>query len=151
MLVTRPVPEPPFATIKLKRRGSKNCAVTSSAASTVTRHAPVPVQGPDHPANLPVSAVATSVSDVPDTKSAEHEVPQSMSGGKVLRTRPVASPDLITVSRNDGGRLKVALTVLVPSIVTRQVSPVPRQSPLQPANTTSPSATAQTGVPVGAA
>jgi len=58
-----PVPSVPTVSAYVSR---VNVAVTDFAASTVTTHAPEPVQAPDHDANVdPVEAVGVSVTDVP--------------------------------------------------------------------------------------
>jgi len=61
-------------------------------------HAPVPVQGPDHPAkDVPELGVAVSVTDVPLGKLAAQVVPQLIPVG-LLTTVPMPVPALTTES-----------------------------------------------------
>lgn len=98
--VTVPVPVPAFATVSAYVF-SANIAVTDLAAVIETVHDPVPaheIPVPDQPVNVDdTSAVADSVTDVPDTYDAEHDEPQS-TPAKLEVTVPEPVPDLDTVS-----------------------------------------------------
>jgi hypothetical protein len=75
-----------------------NVAVTEELAVKSTVQAPVPVQAPDHPANVELaSAAAVKVIEVPVLKLALHVAPQLIPPG-LLVTVPVPVPALCTVS-----------------------------------------------------
>jgi hypothetical protein len=101
----------------------------------VTAHVPVPLQAPDHPANVePVLEVAVSVTAVPLAKLAVHVVGQLMPEG-VLMTVPVPVPASCTVSWTVGvvEALNVAVTEVLAVRFALQV-PVPLHAPDHPAN-----------------
>ena len=81
-----------------------NVAVTAASAFMVTLHAPVPLQLPDHPANVdPEFGAALSVTAAPFVKFALHVDPQLMPAG-LLVTVPAPAPALLTVNwKLDGG------------------------------------------------
>jgi hypothetical protein len=98
-LVTDPVPVPALWTVswKLFAAAVLNVAVTAVAAEAVMLHVPVPVQPPDHPANVePEFGVAVSVTEVPTAKLALHVCPQVMPAGLLL-TLPAPVPAAVTV------------------------------------------------------
>ena len=75
-----------------------NVAATDELAVRFTVHVPVPLQAPDHPANVELaSAAAVNVTCVPLAKLALHVVPQLMPAG-LLVTVPVPVPESATVS-----------------------------------------------------
>jgi hypothetical protein len=76
-----------------------NVAVTDFAAFTSNLHVEdVPLQAPDHPANLePDAAVSVSLTDVPLLKLALHVVPQLIPEGLLLIV-PIPEPALCTLS-----------------------------------------------------
>lgn len=80
----------PEATLKV--------AVTEAAAESVTLQVAVPVQAPDHPANVePEPGAAVKVTVVPLENVALQVVPQLMPAG-VLVTVPAPVPPACTVS-----------------------------------------------------
>jgi hypothetical protein len=75
-----------------------NVAVTEVAAASVTLQVLVPVQPPDHPANVELAfGAAVSVITVPLLKDALHVDPQLMPAG-LLVTVPAPVPALCTVN-----------------------------------------------------
>lgn len=85
---------------------------------------------PDQPVNRrPDEALAVSVTEAPDTKFAEHVVPQLMPVG-LDDTEP--GPDTVTASVYSNWN--VAVTVRAADIVTVQVVVVPVHAPDQPVN-----------------
>lgn len=85
---------------------------------------------PDQPVNRrPDEALAVSVTEAPDTKFAEHVVPQLMPVG-LDDTEP--GPDTVTASVYSSAN--VAVAVRAPLIVTVHVVVVPEQLPDQPVN-----------------
>ena len=97
LLLTAPEPLPDFDTV------SENCwmlkvAVTAVAALTATVQVPVPEQPPPlQPAKTdPDSALAVSVTAVPELKLAAQVVPQLIPAGEEL-TVPDPVPDFVTV------------------------------------------------------
>src|SRR4051812_8883651 len=96
MDMTSPDPSPASTTIT--EFSSAKFAVTVVAASTVTVHASLPPHAPVQPANVePLSAVAVSVTIVPDGNCSLHVAPQSMPAG-VDVTVPVPLPPSTTVN-----------------------------------------------------
>jgi len=131
LLVTVPVPEPTFSTVRVGRGETLKVAVTDLAASMVTWQVlAVPEHAPVHPANMePAEGEAVRVTTVPLTKFAEQVLPQLMPAGLDV-TVPPPVPAFVTVSA--GARAKVAVTDLAASMVTWQVPAVPEQAPLHP-------------------
>ena len=75
-----------------------NVAVTEAAAVSVRLQVDVPVQAPDHSANVePEAGVAVRVTCVPLAKLALHVVPQLIPDGLLVMV-PVPVPALCTVS-----------------------------------------------------
>lgn len=73
-----------------------NEAVTRLAAVMVTEYVPVPVHGPDQPANRePAAALAVSFTSEPAVYACEHTLPQLIPPGELV-TSP--APLLSTVS-----------------------------------------------------
>jgi hypothetical protein len=109
-----------------------NVAVTEVLAVRLTVHVLVPVQAPDHPANVEVPlGVAVSVTDVPLAKLAVQVVPQLIPEGLlVIVPAPVPAP--CTASWTGGTVLKVAVTVVLAASVKLH-APVPVQPPAHPA------------------
>jgi hypothetical protein len=74
-----------------------NVAVTEESPVKVTLQVPVPVQAPDHPANVePAVGAAVSVTMVPLVKFALHVAPQLIPAG-LLVIVPAPVPALWTV------------------------------------------------------
>src|SRR5262245_6752243 len=99
VLVTVPVPDPDFVTVRLYAVGSvrSNVAVTVFALSTVTAQVPVPVQAPDQPLNFePLSGVAVKVTAVPGAYPSLQSRPQLMPLGALVIV-PVPLPAFVTV------------------------------------------------------
>jgi hypothetical protein len=135
LLVTVPEPVPAVCTVSVSVGVILNVAVTELAAVSVTLQAPVPVQAPDHPANVdPALAVGVSVTAVPLAKPALHVVGQLIPAG-LLVTVPEPVPAVCTVSVTEGAMvlLKVAVTAVAAFTVTTHV-PVPEHAPDHPAN-----------------
>jgi hypothetical protein len=100
LLVTVPVPVPALCTVSWMGEAVElNVAVTDFVAFRERVHvAAVPLQAPDHPANLePDLGVAVSLRDVPWVNFALHVVVQSMPEGLLLIV-PAPEPALCTVS-----------------------------------------------------
>jgi hypothetical protein len=103
LLVTVPTPVPALCTVSLKYTVVElNVAVTDFAAFTEIVHVEeLPLQAPDHPANLePDLGVSISLTDVPLLSFALHAVPQLMAEG-LLVIVPAPAPDIFTVSGYD--------------------------------------------------
>jgi hypothetical protein len=154
LLVTVPEPVPASCTVSCTCEvvAVLNVAVTDAATESVTVHAAVPLQAPDHPAKLdPDAGVAVSVTVVPLSKLAEHVCPQLMPAG-LLVTVPVPVPTSCTVSCTCGVAdvLKVAVTEAASERVTVQAA-VPLHAPDHPVNVDSDAgaAVSVTAVPVG--
>jgi len=115
----------------------------------VTEHVSAePAQAPPHPWKIePSSAAAVRVTPVPLAKLASQDPPQAIPAG-LLETVPVPVPTFVTVSV--WSRLKVAVTLLAPSMVTEQVSAEPAHAPLHSWKTepSSGAAVSVTGVPL---
>ena len=80
-----------------------NVAVTDVAADAMMLQVPVPLQAPDHPANVePLLGVAVRVIAVPAVKLALHVCPQLMPAGALL-TVPDPLPALTTLIWMFGG------------------------------------------------
>jgi hypothetical protein len=110
-----------------------NVAVTEVLLVGVTLQVAVPVQAPDHPANVePAFAAAVSVTAVPLLKLALQVDPQLIPAG-LLVTVPAPVPALCTVSWTGVLAVNDALTDVALATVTLQ-APVPVQPPDQPAN-----------------
>jgi hypothetical protein len=100
VLITLPVPAPSFFTVSWMGGGvALKIAVTDVAAFRETvQVALVPLQAPDHPANLePGLAAAVSVTDVPSANVPEHVLPQLTLAG-LMATVPAPVPALFIVS-----------------------------------------------------
>jgi hypothetical protein len=110
-----------------------NEAVTEALFVKFNVQVPVPLQAPNHPANVdPVFGVAVSVTEIPLLNSAVHIEPQLIPGG-LLVTIPLPSPERVTVSAGDGETaLNEAVTFALLVKLSVQV-PVPLHAPLQPA------------------
>src|SRR6202789_1514144 len=110
-------------------------AVTVVAAfKEMVQVAPVPLQPPDHSANLePELAAAVSLTDVPGANFAAHVLPQLTPEG-LLVTVPAPVPALFTVSWTGAVELKVAVTVVAAFREIVQVVLVPVHPPDHPAN-----------------
>lgn len=108
-------------------------AVTLLGALTVTLQAVVPVQAPDHPANVfVVTGVAASVTCVPGAKFAEQivDVDEQLMPEGLLVTVPEPAPAKATVNAMPP-TLNMAFTVSAAARVTEQ-APAPVQLPLHP-------------------
>lgn len=83
---------------------SSNVAVTDLAASIVTVQVDEPEQAPPQPENSePEAAEAESVTDVPESNSAEQEEPQSMPAGEeVTVPEPVPALAVVRAKRTGG-------------------------------------------------
>src|SRR6202789_2434378 len=110
-------------------------AVTVVAAfKEMVQVAPVPLQPPDHSANLePELAAAVSLTDVPGANFAAHVLPQLTPEG-LLVTVPAPVPALFTVSWTGAVEVKVAVTVVAAFKEMVQVALVPLHPPDHPAN-----------------
>jgi hypothetical protein len=93
LLVTLPLPVPVNETLSTGEAAAVlNVAVTDVFADSEMSQEPVPVQAPDHPANVdPEAAVAVSVTDVPLLKFAVQVAPQLIPEG-LLVTVPEPVP-----------------------------------------------------------
>jgi hypothetical protein len=110
-------------------------AVTVVAAfKEMVQVALVPLQPPDHSANLePELAAAVSLTDVPGVNFAAHVLPQLTPEG-LLVTVPAPVPALFTVSWTGAVEVKVAVTVVAAFKEMVQVALVPLHPPDHPAN-----------------
>ena len=110
-------------------------AVTVVAAfKEMVQVALVPLQPPDHSANLePELAAAVSLTDVPGANFAAHVLPQLTPEG-LLVTVPAPVPALFTVSWTGAVEVKVAVTVVAAFKEMVQVALVPLQPPDHPGN-----------------
>jgi hypothetical protein len=99
LLVTVPAPVPASFTVSWIGAVEVKVAVTVVAAfNEMVQVALVPLQPPDHPANLePDLAAAVSLTDVPAVNFAAHVLPQLTPEGLVV-TVPAPVPALFTVS-----------------------------------------------------
>jgi hypothetical protein len=100
LLVTVPDPAPASLTVSWTGGTAEvlKVAVTAASAVSVTLHAPVPVQAPDHPAKEePGLAVAVRVTAAPASKVALQVLPQLMPAG-LLATTPLPLPAVCTAS-----------------------------------------------------
>ena len=97
------------------------------AAEIVVTHVPVPEHPPLQPVKTaPVGAVAVSVTEVPESKDAEHVGPQLMPAGEEV-TVPGAVPAFVIERAYEGG-LNVALTCIAAVALAVNVQgPVPEQ------------------------
>ena len=104
------------------------------APATTVQDDPVPVQAPDHPANVDQGAgVAVSVTESPaKLYVASHVEPQSIPAGSLV-TVPEPVPAFVTCTRPS--KRNSAVTERFVLIVTVQVRAVPEQSPPQPMKT----------------
>jgi hypothetical protein len=94
--VTVPAPLPDFDTLRVYV--AVNDAVTVRIVDIVTVQVPTPVHAPPQPAKRdPESAVAVSVTEVPEAYVAAQESPQLMPAGSEA-TKPLPVPDLLTAS-----------------------------------------------------
>ena len=95
LLVTVPVPVPALCTERMIGAAViLKVAIAVTVALGASLHEDVPVQAPDHPANVePDVAVAVSVTDVPLAKLALHVLGQLMPAG-LLITVPAPVPAL---------------------------------------------------------
>jgi hypothetical protein len=108
LLVTVPLPVPASVTLKTGCAAAPlNVAVTEVLADNVITHDPVPLQAPDHPANVdPAAGVAVRVTCVPDEKLAVQVDPQLIPPGLLL-TVPVPLPAALTISWIDVGAVEL--------------------------------------------
>jgi hypothetical protein len=100
VLVTVPAPVPALVTVSwISEAVAVKVAVTDVAAlREMVQVVLVPLQLPDHPANLePDLAAAVSLTDVPEVNFAAHVLPQLTPEG-LLVTVPAPVPALFTVS-----------------------------------------------------
>jgi len=134
LLVTVPVPVPVVVTVSWTGGvvEMSKLAVTEVAALRVTTQVVVPVQAPDHPANVdPDAAVAVSVTCVPLAKFEVHVPGQLMPEGSLV-TVPEPEPDVVTVSGTGAAAWsKVAVMEVSAPSVTTQLD-VPLHAPDQP-------------------
>ena len=86
--VTVPPPVPDFVTLKVYWI-LVNVAVTAWAALIVTKHVPVPVHAPLHPANVEApSGAAVSVTSVSESNKALQVTPQLIPAGADVTVPP---------------------------------------------------------------
>jgi hypothetical protein len=135
LLVTVPEPLPASVTVRIGAATfTLNVAVTDVFAFSVNTHEAVPVQAPDHPANVdPAIAVAVRVTFDPAAKSALQLLPQLIPVGALV-TVPEPVPARETLST---GRAAAVLNVAVAEVFALNDTvhvPVPLQAPDQPAN-----------------
>jgi hypothetical protein len=135
LLVTVPAPVPALVTVSWTGAVEVKVAVTVVAAFNEMVHVTlVPLQAPDHPANLePDLAAAVSLTDVPEVNFAAHVLPQLTPEG-LLVTVPAPVPALFTVSWTGVVEVKVAVTDAAALSEMVQVALVPLQPPDHPAN-----------------
>src|SRR5438552_7133244 len=128
-LVTVPAPAPAVETVSANV-GAK-VAMTEASAVMVTTHGVVPLHPPPlQPTNAePSPGDAVSVTTVPLTKVSVQLVSHEMPAG-LLTTVPPPVPVIVTVSAK--ALLKAAVTAVVASMVTLQVSAPEQPPPLQP-------------------
>lgn len=129
LLVTVPLPVPFIFTVSVGF--CEKVAVTDLLASTTTWHdVLVPLQAPlQVGVDQPLSGVAVSVTVVLAAKEAEHVPRQLLIPDGLLLTEPF--PDTVTVSVNVELVEKLAVTVLLASIVTVHWLPEVESQPLQ--------------------
>jgi hypothetical protein len=134
-LVTAPPPVPETSILRVYAVAvPPNVAVTVVALSSVTTHAPVPLQPPPlQPLKVaPGAGVSDSVICVPERNVALHVIRQLIPVGELV-TVPVPVPAKATVSTVGTETAKFAVTdVLVPRVTTH--GPRPAQAPLHPVN-----------------
>src|ERR1700755_2283883 len=98
----------------------------------VSLHVPIPVHGPDHPANVvPGSGAGVKTTAVPLRKVAVQRPGQSIPAG-VLTILPGVVPVLSTVS--EAPAVKIAVTDAAAFREMVQVAPLPLQAPDHPTN-----------------
>jgi len=131
---------PPPASVTLSVR----CTAGAAAKTALTLRAwlivtvqlgPAPVQAPPQPLSTwPAPGVALSTTLALAAKGALQVLPQSMPAG-CERTVPLPVTVTPSVKLEDGGALKLAVTVRAACIVSVQLAAVPVQSPPQPPKT----------------
>jgi hypothetical protein len=140
LLVTVPVPVPEVATVTVALAVNLAIAVRSVVIESVQVSA-LPEQAPLQPVKVESDAgTAVSVTLVPLATAATQVAPQSMPVVPFPVTVPLPVPAVATV--RIGLTVNVAVAVRPVVIVSVQVTAVPEQAPLQPANVESAAATA---------
>jgi hypothetical protein len=121
-----------------------NLAPTERAASIVTAHGPVPLQLPDHPANIELPSGAavrvTRVAGAVRGTRAEHARPAHVSAIGLAATVPAPVPDTTTSSRRWRASNRATTRRTVSALTVH--APVPEHGIDHPANTESAAATA---------
>jgi hypothetical protein len=98
VLLTLPLPRPPFATVRVTVGRNLKTAPTVLTADMVTEHVPVPLHAPDQPAKVESDAgLATSFTTKPEVKLAEQVEPQLIPDCE-LDTVPEPVPLRVTVN-----------------------------------------------------
>jgi hypothetical protein len=132
--VPAPVPEPSALAERVHALGENPAVTDLAAVIDNVQVVAVPEHDPPHPVKVdPVAGVAVSVTDVPLSRLAEHDEPQSMPPTLDV-TVPEPDPTFATDSARVAGT-NVAVVDLAVVIDNVHVADAPEQEPAHPVNT----------------